>query len=218
MARMSFKGNFRTSPVWLGDFQERDAMVIEPAQIDPTKFTDNLGVTVTSTGAVAAGATTFPVTAIVGPATTVQPLIAQGQIIIPVGSLIQFGVGKFARLTQGVLIGDTAVQVEALPTALGAGDVATYSPYNSEYIPSGTLLGKTFTERAAGTPYRPAAVGDDLVYLLGYDIPNAKDIADCELVRHNVVVKENYLPGWSTMSAPLQALVRSLYVTTIGVD
>jgi hypothetical protein len=88
-----------------------------------------------------------------------------------------------------------------------------------KYIPSGTLLGRTFVERTAGTGFGPATVAsDDEMFLLAFDVVDALIEDDCELYRHGSLVKENFLPGYATMAAPLLAKIQELYTCTIGVD
>ncbi|MBW4648920.1 MAG: hypothetical protein KME06_09480 [Kastovskya adunca ATA6-11-RM4] len=84
-------------------------------------------------------------------------------------------------------------------------------------IKSGTLLGRTFAERTAGTGFGVAAATDEEIYLLAFDVTDAVFCADCELYRHNSLVKENFLPDWATMATALKDKIRALYQTTTGV-
>lgn len=206
MATMAFKGNLRTPPVWAGDFGGREHQVAFPAKLDPTQFVDDSGIVFTVDVAGAAqGATTVPLVSLVSPGVTVQPLIAAGQILVRAGGIIPFGAagsGKFARLTADAKYGDTSIAVEALPTALVSTDVGVVSNYNVEYIQSGRLLGRTYAEAASNTPFGPANVlTDEEVFLLLFDVANAKLVNDCELYRHHSQVKINYLPDYALMVA-----------------
>jgi hypothetical protein len=105
-------------------------------------------------------------------------------------------------------------------------DSGEFSTVNGKvYIPSGTLVGRNYTERLAGTGFHPAIVTagvgitlDDEVYLLAFDVVDALTEDDCELYRHNALVKENFLPGYGTLHADALAKIRSLYSCTLGAD
>lgn len=206
MALMIFKGNAITAPKWLGDWGDDDAILAIPARVDPTQFPDDSGVSVTvDTAGAIATATSIPITALTSPQTTVQPLVAAGQVLIPSGSVLSFGIvgsGKFAKLTADGKYGDTSLSVEALPTALVSLDKAVFSFGGAEYIQSGRLLGRTYAERAAFTAFGAANVqNDDEIFLMVFDVVNARLNPDCELLRHGRQVKENYLPDYATMVA-----------------
>lgn len=86
-----------------------------------------------------------------------------------------------------------------------------------KFIAAGTMLGRTYAERDAGTGYGPVdPVGDNEMYLLAFDVTDAVKNPDCDLLRHGTLVKENYLPGWSGLAANVQAAIRANYQTTIG--
>jgi hypothetical protein len=48
-------------------------------------------------------------------------------------------------------------------------------------------------------------------------VPGKVDAAAFD-AQGSVKVKENYLPGWTNLSAAVKAKIRSVYVTTVGVD
>lgn len=195
----------RSSPVWCADYLSRDHLIPAPAKLDAAQFRTTDGVLVTVTTAAAQGATSITVAALSGP--------------IPSGTVIDFGAAKFARLTAAAVAGATTLTVAALPTALAGNETATYIGTTAvKYIKSGTLVGRTFTERDAGTGFGPAASSDDEIYLLAFDVIDAADNADCELVRHNTVVKENFLPNWSTLGTTAQGLIRARYRCITGRD
>jgi hypothetical protein len=87
-------------------------------------------------------------------------------------------------------------------------------------IPSGTVIGRTYAERDAHTPMGPAADTDDEVFIIAFDVTDANVNDDVEVTRHNagLQVKENFLPGFSSLSAAVKAKVRASYVCTIGVS
>ena len=108
--------------------------------------------------------------------------------------------------------------VTAGDAALVDADVARYagSGTKEKTIPSGTLIGRTFTERAAGTTFGPAADADDEVFIVAFDVTDAASNTDVELYRPRSMVKENFLPNFATLSAGLLTKLRSTYVTTRG--
>lgn len=85
-----------------------------------------------------------------------------------------------------------------------------------KFVPSGTFVGRTIAERNAGTGFGIADVADDELYLLAFSIEDAAIDPSCELYRQNSVVKENFLPDWGTLSAPLKAKIQELYVCITG--
>ena len=201
------KSNIVGAPRWLAD-DISNSILPMPAKVDPTLFPDALAVKVVSTGVVAIGGTAIPVsTALSGP--------------IPKGAVLDFGGGKFARTTADVAAGAVSIPVAAIPTALAANDTAYYSKYGRKSLPGGTLIGRTFAERNASTPYGPAVDTDDEIFLTVFDVADleSKD-NEVELTRHQAVIKENYLPDWATISANanLLAKLRALYQTETGVD
>lgn len=200
------RSNVASGPRWLAD-NISDSILPMPAKVDPSQFPDALAVKVVSTGIVAQGATAIPVTAISG--------------AIPKGTTLDFGGAKFARTTADVAAGAVSIPVAAIPTALAANDTAYYSKYGRKSLPGGTLIGRTFAERDASTPYGPAVDTDDEIFITVFDVPNLESADnEVELTRHFAVIKENYLPDWATISADanLLAKLRALYQTEKGVD
>jgi hypothetical protein len=47
---------------------------------------------------------------------------------IPAGTILDFGASKFAKVVSDASAGDTALDTDPIPTALIAGDTATYAP------------------------------------------------------------------------------------------
>jgi hypothetical protein len=227
MAKNQFFGNLRSSPRWAGDYLGPARLMPHGARIDPTQFVDGSGVRVVVGAAGAAiGATSVPVAALTPGATASTIIIAGGNVLIPSGVTLDFGGGKFARLTVDAKVGDTALTVTALPTALVSGDTAVYSPLGTEMVPSGTVLGRTFAEQTSSTPYGAAVNTDDQIYIQAFDCVNARDNPDVELVRPRAVIKANYLPGYGaglplgTFAAPTALFTKLLgiYECIMGVD
>jgi hypothetical protein len=195
--------NTLSSAVWAGDFLGREHLVPGGARLDAAQFyrTDSVVATVGVAGA-AQGATSVPVAALTG--------------AIPSGTVLDFGGAKFARLTAAAAAGATSLTVAALPTALVSTDTARYTGVGVRDVPSGTLLGRTVTEREAGTGYGPWASGDDEVYLLAFDVTDPSINADCELYRNFGIVKENLLPGWANYTSGMKTALRGAYRCTTG--
>lgn len=134
---------------------------------------------------------------------------------IPSGTILKFAAGKFAFLTDVADSGDTALTVEALPAGLAVGDMAYYSPSDRKYIQSGTIVGRTWTERDANIGYSPADVASHQeIHILYFDCLNANVDNEAELYQSKSgnVVYENFLPGWDSMPAATKAWVRNNYV------
>lgn len=203
MARVEVRDNLLTPPRWAGEPFRKELLMPAGGKVDPAQFfaEDSVAVVVGAAGA-AANATSVPVAALSGP--------------IPNGTTIRLGVKKFATLTVAAIASDTALTVEALATALVSGDAGRYSGTKKITIPSGVLLGRTFAERDAKTPFGLAADADDELFLLAFGVLDASLNDNVELYRHGGLVKENYLPAFATLSATLQGKIRTLYHTTIG--
>jgi len=197
-----------TSPRWAGDFIGADTILPIPGKIDPASFDAEGSVTFVVSGAGAAqNATSIPIVGTLSGA-------------IPAGTVLRFSSDEFATVNgAGGVAGGNSVPVEALVNALESGDTATYpGTTGRKYIPSGTVFGRTFAERDANAPWGKAADADDEVYIGTREIYDANKMTDMEFYRPGKVVKENYLPGFSALSAAIKAKIRSTYVTTKGVD
>jgi len=205
MAQATVNTNQIAAPVWAGDYLNREHLVPGGARVDAAQFnaTDAVTVVVGAAGA-DVDDTSVPVAALSGP--------------IPAGTVLDFGGKKLAVLTEAAAAGATALTVRAIPTALVEDDTATYAGVGRKVIPTGTPVGRTFVERAAGTAFGPAVETDDEVYLVAFEVPDANRNPEIELYRHGSVVKENFLPGYASMDSDLLTLLRSLYATTVGAE
>ncbi len=205
MAQVTINANQITSPVWAGDFLNREHLVPGGARLDAAQFpaTDAVTVTVGAAGALVDD-TAVPVAALAGP--------------IPSGTVLDFGGKKLAVLTAAAAAGATILTVRAIPTALVSGDVATYAGVGRVVVQSGTAVGRTFVERAAGTDFGPAVDTDDEVFLVAFEVPDANRNPEIELYRHGGIVKENFLPGYADMDADLLTILRDMYTTTEGAE
>lgn len=179
------------------------------ARLDPTQFRveDAVVVTVGVAGA-AQGATSIPVAALSGS--------------IPAGSILRFSADEYARTTALAAAGATSLAVEALVNALESGDVAIYGGAGTakKVVPAGTLVGRTRTERDAGTGYGPWTAGDEDFGLTYVELDDVDANPDVVIVIPNrgTPVRENFLPGWATAASDYRAAVRGAYYCTVGVS
>lgn len=204
MARIVDSSNQQTSAAWAGDFFDREHLIPGGAKLDAAQFLATDGVTVTTTSSAAADATSMAVSALSG--------------ALPSGTMLYFGESKeFAMLTAAAAAGATSITVQALPSAIESGDSATYAGTTGiKRVVSGTAIGRTYAERDAGTAYGPADASDDETYLIAFDVTDASVSPDVELYRHGSIVKETFVPNWSSLTSGVKADIRAAYQTTIG--
>lgn len=204
MARIVDSSNQLSAAAWAGDFFDREHLLPGGAKLDASQFLATDGVTVTTTAEAAADATSISVAALSG--------------AIPNGTMLYFGQAKeLALLTSAAAVGATSLAVQALPSTIESGDSATYAGTTGiKRVVSGTAVGRTYTERNAGTGFGPAAAADDETYLVAFDVTDASVNADVELYRHGSIVKETFLPGWSSLASGVQDDIRANYECTTG--
>lgn len=204
MARsMTVTGPTLTNPRWAGDYLGRDQLIPGGAKVVASAFNAVDAVVVTVGANAAQGATSVTVAALSGP--------------IPNGTVLDLGTNKFARLTAAAAAGATSLTVSALPTALVTNDTATYPGVGRKTIAAGTAVGRTITERNAGTGYGPADASDDEVYLTAFEVYDVVQNNDVELVRPNTVIKENFLPNVANIVSGVMTKLRAAYVCVRGV-
>lgn len=204
MARIVDSSNQQTGAAWAGDFFDREHLMPGGAKLDAAQFLATDGVTITTTSSAAADATSIAVSALAG--------------ALPSGTMLYFGEAKeFAMLTAAAAAGATSITVQALPAAIESGDSATYAGTTGiKRVVSGTAIGRTYTERDAGTGYGPAAAADDEIYLLAFDVTDASINTDIEIYRPGSIVKETFVPNWSSLASGVKSALRSKYVCTTG--
>jgi hypothetical protein len=217
--------------MWAKDWDGGRAHILPvPAKLDPTQFRDAIGVVVDVGAAGAAGgAVAIPISpALDIPGGIGVANISSTEVLIPAGTVLDFGGAKFARLTADAKRGDVSLTVAALPTALVDADVAVYnkSGPNAKFIQSGTIVGRTYAERDANTPFGLGVDTDDELFILAFDVPDTSLNDEGELYRHHLLVAENYLPEWMTgtrlqtggVATTLMTKIRTLYRCIKGVD
>ena len=206
-------------PVWAGDFFSRDHLVPAGGRLD------------TSTGFVRSDQVVLNLTASTQPQTTLtleNPAAKTGKVtgdvIIPNKARLRIGPGHYLQLTAEVKVGDTTIAVESTLINTTLTEDATYDGVALLVIPSGTLIGRTFAEDTALTPFGSADDADDIMYLIPFPIQvehpagfGFQDIVDTALYRHNSVVKENQVPDFATLSATKVTYIRANYTTQQGV-
>lgn len=214
---ITYTGNQRMGPRWLADFGSRDHLLVYPAKLDPAGFRNRAGVQVRVAAIAAIGATSITIDALASGDVSVT--LASGNVLIPAGTVLDFGGAKFARLTADAVAGATTLTVAALVTALAVGDRAVYSLSGRKLISSGSFVGRTYAERDAMTPFGAWATGDDEVSLTLFDSV-AKDTlsVDVELVRPGSIIKENYLPDWPVLTGGEKTALRANFRCITGVD
>lgn len=135
---------------------------------------------------------------------------------IPAGYILNFGAGEFFTLSAKAKKGATTM-VGTLAADLEGSETATFGGIcGKKLVKAGTLVGRTYTERDAGTNFGVAEATDDEIYLLAFDTVDAMINPECDLLRHNTLVRDHLLPNWSSLSTDLKAKVRSLYQTVRG--
>jgi hypothetical protein len=200
---ISTTGPTQSSARWAGDYRDRDHLIPGGFKVDATQFAaaDRVVVDVGAAGA-AQFAVAVPVAALTGP--------------IPRGAVITFGGGKSLRLAADSPAGAVSHTTDPIPLALVDADVSEYPGAGGKYVPSGTVVGRTFAERDANTGFGPAADADDEVYLIAFDLSDVTHIDDAEMYRPNSQVYENFVPGWAGLSATVKGKVRARYLCSNG--
>lgn len=211
MSRSMSLGGLRiASPVWAGDFLDREFLIPGGGKVDASSFNKyTVDVTVTLSAAANAGDLQLTVNALTG------PLMA--------GATLNFGIpGLFAVIDAPAATNDTVVKVMALTRAIPAAASAQFVHEAGKIIPSGTLVGRTIAQRDAGTPFHAAIDADEQIALVAFDVTDADKVNDVELARPyaGLVVKENFLPNYAAIKADatLLAALRARYVCIIGQD
>jgi hypothetical protein len=205
-------------PAWFGEAFDERSLIPGGALVAPAQFpaSDSIRVTASAAGA-AAGAVAIPLATALLLQADGSPL-AVGQVAIPAGALVDFGGAKLAITTTNTVRGATTLAVRALPAAIAAGDTGLYSGIAEKNILSGTLVGRTIAERDGGGRLEPWTAGDDDFYLVMWDawVGGSSSSDEVDLVRPGTIVKENWLPGWATLPAPMRAAIRGRYQCIVG--
>lgn len=226
MAKMNYSGNVVDTPPWLAAKLEDDSLLRYPAKLNTTGFINQLGILVNVTGTVATDATSIPVTALAPMYNSPVPLVALGRVLIPAGTVLDFGGKKYVRTTADAKQGDTSIAVSAVGVALAANDKTYWKWDLRTYIFSGVLLGRTLAERDAGTGFGIADTTNDEEFgILMFDLNDAYNNNDIELLAPSKMTEiyENWLPTYSTVLRPsgtdnaTMTKLRALYRCIVGI-
>ena len=187
-------------PEWMAEELTSHNLLPAGTQAEISEFSFADAQTLTLVGAATAGA---------GVTLTIDAALKSD---INKGVILNFGSGKLATLEQRAVRGVTTLTVNLAANTVD-GDSYNYPGSTGRtVVPSGTLVGRTYAERDAGTGFGIADVAnDDEIYLVAYQNEYVEQDAGITLVRHNTLVYENKLPGWATMTAPQQAAIRQRY-------
>jgi hypothetical protein len=187
------------TPRWLADYADPEDHVARfPAKLDAAQFRDLQTFDITLTAGITANDTTATIA-------DASPFPA-GVSKIPSGTQLWFGTTSAPVTLSADYTGGTTLHITAAPTNVSNAAVATYKNRLQIAIPSGTFVGRTYTEQAAGTNFGPAHVDDDEVYLVLHDVIDLNINPNVEFARNQCFVKQNYLPEWTAkgnLSAPI---------------
>lgn len=109
----------------LTNFQRAYGRAIDWASV-PDSFRSSAQTIVVGTGGAVATDTALPVDAL--------------PVALPIGTILTFGAGKFAKLTAAAAAGATELTVEALVADIDEDDEATYGGSGEKQIPAGTIM------------------------------------------------------------------------------
>lgn len=198
-------GPYWSGPNCLGEPIGPDTVLPGGARLDAAQFTreDRVEFGVGAAGA-AIGATAIPTDAALAAA-------------IPANATLEFASGKLAQVTSaGAAAGASSIPVVALREALAGTDTGFYAGKGNVRVPAGTAVGRTITERNAGTGFGPAVDTDDEIYLVAAPVDDASEIDEFVPYRHGRIVYENFLPNVASMASALLTKLRGLYHMTVG--
>lgn len=205
MAGMTFYDNTKTAPRFVAEWIGADNLVRGGAKLNASAF---MSFTVKVNQAnVAEGDVSITVDAL--------------PVAIPAGTILDFGlhstgdIAMIAKVTTNAAKGATSLAVAALAHAIENDAEATYTITTST-VPAGTVVGQTFAERANGDFLEQAAAGDDIVYIVAFDVTDLNVNNDVELLKPNTQIYEDLMTGFSDLAAAVQALVRANYVTLVS--
>ncbi len=210
--QLSFFNRTNEQPAWMAEPLGHNTLIPGGARVDTSTFSGLVLQTATVDGAHAAGVTSIAI----DPAFDGEKMLA--------GTFMEFAAvpGTFVRLSDTVVNGDVALPVFDTPAALADNDVLNHV-LDPKIIQAGSIVGRTFAQRDANTPFHLALDTDEEFYIVAFGVVSQFGDAleaemDVTLVRHASLIKENLLPTFATESATIQAALRAAYQMTIGVD
>lgn len=210
MAKVDFSYSQDSHPAWAAEPLEADKLIPGGAKLVVSAFPREDAVTVTlAAGAVTAGSNKT--------LTFASALTNK----IPAGTILDFGSGEFVTFPADVAKGATQATGTTVAADLEGGETATYAGVSPiRKVPSGTFVGRTFTERGNGVGYGQPDVTtpDDELFLTAFEVPDLENGNDATLLRHGTLIYEDKLPGWSNLAASIKAAIRARYrcITSAG--
>lgn len=111
------------------------------------------------------------------------------------GTVLDFGVGKFATTTANAAAGATSITVRAIPTAVVSGDVATVAGSGAKFLPAGTVVGTLLDGTGKAAPRivtTNPAIG--ILETNATDDPKSSDSSTGYGILIGGVIYENLLP------------------------
>lgn len=204
MAKMTFTDfGQATSKAFMGDVESRDHVLPAGGQLDSTaQFVGAGEYTIKINDAAAhAGDTTVGVDAL--------------PVALPDNTELNFS-GVIVKLNGAANAGATSLTVDALAGEIADDATASYdNTADSRIVAAGTLLGRTNAEVLAGDPWGPFGDSDDEIYILLDDV-DLNESADCNVVRHGSVIKQNFLPSWAGSSSAAKTKLYANYTIIKG--
>lgn len=214
MARMDQQSYFnRTNnqPAWAAEALGHKTLIPGGARLDTTTFAGLVEQTVTIDDGAGYSADDTDLTIDAFTGTKIKP-----------GDFLEYAAnpGTFTRAASLLLPGGTALVVDPLPAALADNDVLNLVA-DPKVIQAGYVVGRTFAERDADTPFHKALDTDEEFYLIAFDVipqfgDEIEDEYDVTLVRHQTLIRENMLPSFAVESATVQAALQAAYQMTVG--
>lgn len=151
--------------------------------------------------------------AVVAGAAKTLTLTAALKADIPAGYTLDFGAGELFTLSAKGVKGATEI-VGTLAADVEGGESATYAGISAvRPVEAGLLVGRTYTERDAGTGYGLADVAtpDDEIFLIAFPLQDANINPDATLLRHGTLIYEDKLPNWATLTTQQKTAIRARY-------
>lgn len=204
MAQVTINDNVLGAPRWAADPIGKETLIPGGAKLVAADFLSTDYTVVINQANIAEGDTTITVEAL--------------PVAIPAGTVLDFGqhttgdIAMLAKVAANAAAAATSITVVELAHAIENDAEATYTvAAASNAVASGTLIGRTYTERDAGTGLSPAVSTDDEFYIVAFDVTDLTKGNDVELFRPGAAVFEDLLPQWSSLSAALKTKLRATY-------
>lgn len=211
MAQVTINANTLTPPRWAADFLGPASLVPGGAKVVEAEFlTTDYTVTINQAD-VAEGDTSITVEAL--------------DVAIPSGTVLDFGAHTTGDISMvAITAADAAAAATSITTvelghAIEDDAEATFTvDAANNTILSGTLIGRTYAERAAGTAFGPVATdgSDDEIFVVAFDVTDMTNNDDVELYRHGSAVYEDLLPEWADLTSAVKTDLRAAYDTMVS--